>query len=157
MGRITVTSDGMNVTGLYFDGQRGFTGVDCANPEAAIPDILAKTWDWLDGYFTGCNPGTIPCLYTNGTAFQERVWHILREIPCGKVVTYGAIARTLSVSAQAVGGAVGRNPISILIPCHRVVGADGGLTGYAGGLARKQQLLSLEGIPVAGDRVIFTW
>ncbi len=156
MGRLTVTSDGRNVTGLYFDGQRGFTGVDCANPEAAVPDILTEARDWLDGYFAGCNPRIMPSLDTEGTPFQERVWRLLREIPYGKVVTYGAIARMFSVSAQAVGGAVGRNPISILIPCHRVVGADGELTGYAGGLARKRQLLSLEGVPMAKDRVILT-
>ena len=107
---------------------------------------------WLDLYFAGKEPHFMPALSPDGTAFQQAVWEILRTIPYGETTTYGAIAKRLEkntgkrMSAQAVGGAVGRNPISILIPCHRVIGADGGLTGYAGGLDKKEYLLGLEGI-----------
>lgn len=106
---------------------------------------------WLDLYFAGKEPDFSPALNPTGTAFQMSVWAILQTIPFGETTTYGAIARRLEeetkkrMSAQAVGGAVGRNPISILIPCHRVIGADGSLTGYAGGLDKKEYLLRTEG------------
>ena len=106
---------------------------------------------WLDVYFSGRKPDFTPPTAPAGTAFQQSVWEILRTIPYGETTTYGAIARRIEqntgcrMSAQAVGGAVGRNPISILIPCHRVIGADGSLTGYAGGLDKKERLLQWEG------------
>ena len=106
---------------------------------------------WLDLYFAGKEPDFSPALNPTGTAFQMSVWAILQTIPFGETTTYGAIARRLEeqtkkrMSAQAVGGAVGRNPISIIVPCHRVIGADGSLTGYAGGLDKKEYLLRTEG------------
>ena len=113
--------------------------------------VLERTADWLDRYFAGDDPGPVPPLSVQGTEFQRSVWQILMTIPYGATMTYGEIAGQIawdrglaSMSAQAVGSAVGRNPISILIPCHRVIGADGRLTGYAGGLWRKEALLRLE-------------
>ena len=107
---------------------------------------------WLDLYFAGHEPDFSPTLNPTGTAFQQAGWAILRTIPYGATTSYGTIARRIEqktkkrMSAQAVGGAVGRNPISIIIPCHRVLGADGSLTGYAGGLDKKEYLLGLEGV-----------
>ena len=123
--------------------------VDRKDPR--MPAAMRETIDWLDLYFGGDDPGETPEISTNGTAFQEEVWGILNGIPYGKTVTYGEIAEELAgrrgikkMSAQAVGNAVGRNPVAILIPCHRVIGADGSLTGYAGGLERKRFLLDFE-------------
>ena len=120
--------------------------------EADLP-VFAQTRAWLDVYFSGREPDVTPPLLTgNASPFRRRVWEILRGIPYGQTVTYGEIARQLAhetgrgVSAQAVGGAVGHNPISLIIPCHRVVGANGRLTGYAGGLDKKIALLRLEGV-----------
>ena len=111
------------------------------------PELLAKTRQWLDDYFAGKNPDISALSLTPfGTAFQEKVWRTLRSIPYGETVTYGALAAQLNSNPRAVGSAVGRNPISILIPCHRVVGTDGSLTGYAGGLPAKRALLALEGV-----------
>lgn len=152
LGSITLACGGDGLKGLWFDGQRhdraGLTGGeregDC--------DLARRVSAWLDGYFEGIDisaPGFL--LAPEGTPYQRAVWRLLMEIPRGQVVTYGQLAARLSVrlgrqtSARAVGGAVGRNPISILIPCHRVVGADGSLTGYAGGVERKARLLRLEG------------
>jgi methylated-DNA-[protein]-cysteine S-methyltransferase len=111
--------------------------------------VFLQTKDWLDDYFAGKTPPPLPPLAPAGTAFRRTVWKLLLEIPYGQTTTYGALARTLgergnSTSARAVGGAVGHNPISILIPCHRVVGADGSLTGYAGGVDIKRKLLEWE-------------
>lgn len=113
--------------------------------------VFDRTQEWLDIYFSGREPDFMPPLSTKGTPFQETVWEILRKIPYGKVISYGEIARQIaekkgigSMSAQAVGGAVGRNPVAIIVPCHRVVGSDGKLTGYAGGLDKKEALLKLE-------------
>ena len=148
LGGITLTSDGMELTGLYFDGERDFPDLSAAH-EKDLP-VFGEAVRWLDLYFDGSIPNFIPALAPAGTAFQQTVWAILRTIPYGEMTTYGAIARRLEehtkkrMSAQAVGGAVGRNPISILIPCHRVIGADGSLTGYAGGLDKKEYLLGLE-------------
>ena len=150
LGGITLTSDGMALTGLYFDGERDFPDLSAAH-EKDLP-VFGEAARWLDLYFDGSIPDFIPALAPAGTAFQQTVWAILRTIPYGATTTYGAIARRIEqqekkrMSAQAVGGAVGRNPISILIPCHRVIGADGSLTGYAGGLDKKEYLLGLEGI-----------
>ena len=149
LGGITLASDGMALTGLYFDGERDFPDLSAAHKKD-LP-VFGEAMHWLDLYFAGKEPDFSPALNPTGTAFQQAVWEILRTIPYGGTTTYGAIAKHLEkvtgkrMSAQAVGGAVGRNPISILIPCHRVIGADGSLTGYAGGLDKKEYLLGLEG------------
>ena len=144
LGRIFLTGDAEELTGLHFaaEGEKiPLCGKDC----------LAWTFEWLNIYFSGREPGPVPPLRMNGSAFRRRVWEILREIPYGHTITYGQIAARIAeerglerMSAQAVGGAVGSNPVAILVPCHRVIGADGRLTGYAGGLPRKKALLELE-------------
>lgn len=146
LGGITLASDGQALTGLWFDGQKHFgntIGTQAALP-AELP-IFDEARRWLDIYFSGCKPDFMPPLLLRGTSFQQRVWEALLTIPYGHTVTYGELAHQLGCrSAQAVGGAVGRNPISIIVPCHRIVGANGSLTGYAGGLDRKRALLQLE-------------
>lgn len=138
LGLLTMTSDGESLKELRFSD----TPVEMVSPTISI---LEETRRWLDSYFNGEEPGFTPPLAPFGTLFQRRVWHELLSIPYGETVTYGDIARRINCdSAQAVGGAVGRNPIAIIIPCHRVVGSNGSLTGYAYGLERKRQLLLLE-------------
>ena len=150
LGGMTLTSDGIALTGLYFDGERDFPDLSAAHKKD-LP-VFGEVMRWLDLYFAGKEPDFMPPLAPVGTTFQQAVWEILKTIPYGEITTYGAIAKQLEkdtgrrMSAQAVGGAVGRNPISILIPCHRVIGANGSLTGYAGGLDKKEYLLELEGI-----------
>lgn len=143
------------LVGLWIAGQRYF-GIPAEDSEERETPVLALTKSWLDRYFAGENPriDELP-LSPVGSDFQRAVWDILREIPYGEVTTYGEIAKKIALSmdkprmsAQAVGGAVGRNPISIIIPCHRVVGADGSLTGYAGGIDKKVKLLSHEGADI---------
>lgn len=114
--------------------------------------LLREAARWLDVYWSGRNPGALPPLHLSGTPFQQEIWALLLALPYGHTCTYGALAAQLAarrglarMSAQAVGGAVGRNPVAILVPCHRVLGADGALTGYAYGLERKRFLLELEG------------
>lgn len=153
IGPLTLASDGHSITGLWLDGQKYFGASLPAEAKVCenLPALtLAK--DWLQRYFAGQrpDPGELP-LAPAGSPFRQSVWNLLREIPYGQVTTYGSIATELarrtegaSVSAQAVGGAVGHNPISIFIPCHRVVGANGSLTGYAGGVDKKWRLLELE-------------
>ena len=149
LGGITLTSDGMALTGLYFDGERDFPDLSPGRKKD-LP-LFGEVMRWLDLYFAGKEPDFSPTLNPTGTAFQMSVWAILRTIPYGETTNYGAIAKRLEkktgkrMSAQAVGGAVGRNPISIIVPCHRVIGANGSLTGYAGGLDKKEYLLELEG------------
>lgn len=146
LGPILLAADETGLTGLWFEGQKyfpSFWGVDYQEKETPV---LTETARWLDVYFSGKDPGFLPPLHPQGSPFRQTVWDILLTIPRGQTMTYGEIARRLGVCcAQAVGGAVGHNPISILIPCHRVVGSDGSLTGYAGGLDRKTRLLQLEG------------
>ena len=120
--------------------------------EERLTPVFEQTLDWLQIYFAGHNPAFLPPLSPGGTPFRKEVWDVLLTIPYGQTRTYGEIASVIAarrglphMSAQAVGGAVGHNPISLLIPCHRVVGADGSLTGYAGGVDKKAQLLKLEG------------
>ena len=151
LGRMTLVSDGTALVGLYFDGQKYFAeGLDAKRTQKNLP-VFEEARRWLDVYFSGRKPDFTPPTAPAGTAFQQSVWEILRTIPYGQTVTYGAIARRIEqntgrrMSAQAVGGAVGRNPISILIPCHRMIGADGSLTGYAGGIDKKERLLRWEG------------
>ena len=153
IGLLTLASDGEALTGLWLEGQRFFPGtLPAADPERELP-VFAQTRRWLELYFQGREPDFFPPVRLSGTPFQLTVWEALRTVPYGKTVTYGELARRLlaqsdhpRVSARAVGGAVARNPVSILIPCHRVVGANGRLTGYAGGLDRKRKLLAIERI-----------
>ena len=146
LGPILLAADETGLTGLWFEAQKyfpSFLGVDYQEKETPV---LTETVRWLDVYFSGKDPGFLPPLHPQGSPFRQTVWDILLTIPRGQTMTYGEIARRLGVrSAQAVGGAVGHYPISILIPCHRVVGSDGSLTGYAGGFDRKTRLLQLEG------------
>lgn len=156
VGEITLaTGDGRALTGLWLEGQRYFGGSSGEKLCPGQPDLPAFQCarDWLERYFAGERPamGEIP-LAPWGTPFQRAVWDLLCQIPYGTVTTYGALAQLLArqlgrpvPAPRAVGSAVGRNPISILIPCHRVVGAGGSLTGYAGGLDRKRWLLEHEG------------
>lgn len=157
LGELLLSADEQGLTGLWFLGQKYFaSGLASERIEEKTP-ILAEAEAWLDAYFRGVQPGALPPLHPAGTAFQQAVWALLLEIPYGQTATYGELARRLAakrglprLSAQAVGGAVGHNRISILIPCHRVVGANGSLTGYAGGVDRKLRLLSLEGAETGG-------
>ncbi len=152
LGRMTAAFEASYLVGLWFDGQKHFGSTlneDTAEGEGVLPEQIRS---WLDQYFDGTVPGYVPPLRLRGTSFQQTVWSCLLKIPWGKTVTYGELAKQTaavlgrtSMSAQAVGSAVGRNPISIIVPCHRVIGADGSLIGYAGGLTRKEKLLSIEG------------
>lgn len=151
LGGITLSGTESELTGLWFDGQKYFGSTLPADHEERESPVLAQTKRWLDCYFQGNIPGFMPPLKLSGTPFRLAVWEILKQIPYGEVITYGKIAEQIaslkglpSMSAQAIGGAVGHNPISILIPCHRVVGSGGSLTGYAGGLEKKLRLLTLE-------------
>ncbi len=147
MGGITLASDGEALTGLWFDGQKHFgSTLTEALAEKPLP-VFDRADQWLDAYFGGREPDFTPPLRLRGTSFQQAVWRRLLAVPYGRTVTYGEIASFLGLppgSARAVGGAVGRNPISLIVPCHRVIGADGSLTGYAGGIERKIRLLELE-------------
>lgn len=152
IGEITMASDGENLTGLWFDSQKYFGGSgDIDNSVIKELSVFEETKKWLDIYFKGDKTDFIPCIKPSGTDFQMAVWDILLNIPYGEVMTYKDIACRMAqqkgiehMSAQAVGGAVGHNPISIIVPCHRVIGSDGSLTGYAGGLDKKEYLLKLE-------------
>ena len=151
VGMLTLASDGDHLTGLWLENQKYFGSTLAPDATEQNLPVFAQAIDWLDRYFRGEAPAVTLPLAPEGSAFRQAVWDILRHIPYGETMTYGQIAAQLQqqtgkhVSAQAVGGAVGHNPISILIPCHRVLGADGSLTGYAGGLHAKAQLLALEG------------
>lgn len=157
LGGITLASDGTALTGLWFDGQKYFGSTLLPGCEQKDLPVFDQTAQWLEQYFSGEAPAFTPPLLPQGSPFRQAVWGVLRTIPFGQTITYGEIAARLAeqqgrpcLSAQAVGGAVGHNPISLLIPCHRVVGAGGSLTGYAGGLGRKQRLLALEHVEMAG-------
>ena len=151
LGGITLAGDGKALTGLWFDGQKYFGSTLLAEPEEKKLPVFSDTCRWLDLYFGGKEPDFTPAVSLRGTPFRTAVWQILQKIPYGKTMTYGQIAEKLAretgkpVSARAVGGAVGHNPVSLIIPCHRVIGADGSLTGYAGGTERKAALLRMEG------------
>ena len=153
LGNILLAGDEQGLTGLWFtDGSR-FTGLGLKMEALRREtDYFCQAKEWLNVYFTGRDPGFLPKIHLVGSDFRNRVGEILCQIPFGKTVTYGWIAERIAkerglerMSAQAVGGAVGHNPISIIVPCHRVVGANGDLTGYAGGIMRKKALLELEG------------
>lgn len=154
LGRMLMFSDGTALTGLHTGEQCGTTESADRFKTADLP-VFAETKQWLDTYFAGKNPETLPEIHLKGTAFQMMVWELLQEIPYGQLTTYGALARAVAkkrgvmrMSAQAVGQAVGKNPVGILVPCHRVIGKNGSLTGYAGGLPVKEALLKLEGFGV---------
>lgn len=155
IGEITLTADETSLTGLWFDGGKYETRrLGAEHKEQDLP-VFDQAKQWLEIYFSGKEPAFCPPLHLAGTPFQLSVWKLLQEIPYGKTTTYGALAKEIAqqkgiarMSAQAVGGAVGRNPISIIIPCHRVIGANGDLTGYAGGIDKKEKLLAIENIAV---------
>ena len=151
LGKILLAADEIGVCGLWFDGQKYFAPGLPEVREEVETDLLAEARRWLDLYFSGREPAFSVPLHLIGTEFQRLVWELLRSIPYGETTTYGALSTAVaarlgrsSMSAQAVGSAVGHNPVSLLVPCHRVVGADGSLTGYAGGMERKLALLKLE-------------
>lgn len=155
VGGISLASDGENLVGLWIEGQKYFAGkAEGTLAEQANLPVFVATKQWLDAYFAGKKPTILNLpLAPLGGDFRKAVWDILCEIPYGECTTYGEIAKKIrtqrgkkSMSSQAVGGAVGHNPISIIIPCHRVIGAGGNLTGYAGGIDKKIKLLELEGV-----------
>lgn len=151
LGGILLAADEIGLTGLWFDGQKYFArDLSGERIEQETP-VLTEAGRWLDIYFTGKEPDFTPPLHPTGSEFRKAVWEILLQTPYGQTITYSEIARQLAekqglarMSAQAVGGAVGHNEISIIIPCHRVVGTNGSLTGYAGGISKKKKLLELE-------------
>ena len=172
LGKITMAAEKNALTGLWFDGQKYYADTLGAAWEKKELPVFEQTKKWLDIYFGGKNPDFMPPLAMKTTPFRKEVWEILLTIPYGKTMTYGEIAKQISsqrqiqdmqknagenggrnekvhMSAQAVGQAVGHNSISILIPCHRVVGSDGSLTGYAGGIEKKVQLLTLEKVDMS--------
>ena len=156
LGSMLLAADETGVTGVWFEGQKYFARTlepgapDTVSAQSALPALDAAC-RWLDVYFSGREPDFCVPLHLAGTVFQQSVWEILCAIPYGQTITYGEIAKRLAaqrggarISAQAVGGAVGRNPVSVIVPCHSVIGAGGSLTGYAGGLDKKEKLLALE-------------
>ena len=160
LGPITLASDGEALTGLWFDGQKYFAATLFPEHEEKILPVFSQTERWLDVYFSGRVPDFTPPLRMKTTAFRKSVWEIMLSISYGCTMTYGEIAKLIAagnglpgMSAQAVGGAVGHNAISLIIPCHRVVGANGSLTGYAGGIEKKMRLLAMEGVDMAAFRV----
>ena len=151
MGGMLLAADETGLTGLWFEGAKYYG--DHLDPEHEKRDtpVLERAKEWLAVYFSGEEPRFCPPLHLKGTPFQLAVWQILQKIPYGKTITYGQIAKEIAalkglphMSAQAVGSAVGHNKISVIVPCHRVVGTDGSLTGYAGGIDKKKRLLMLE-------------
>ena len=157
LGKMTLASDGENLIGLYFDGQKYFlSSIKSEIIENNGLEIFKKTKKWLDEYFKGKNPsGKGLKLKLEGSDFRKTVWQKLRSIPYGKTASYNDIAKSIAaekrikrMSCQAVGSAIGHNPISIIIPCHRVVGTNGNLTGYAAGVEIKKKLLELERVEI---------
>ncbi|WP_099468506.1 methylated-DNA--[protein]-cysteine S-methyltransferase [Konateibacter massiliensis] len=155
LGVITLGSDGDALIGIWFEGAKYFGAMLSEESEEKNLPIFEQTKDWLDLYFRREVPDFTPSLSLQGSPFRLAVWEVLKDIPHGKTITYGEIAAIIAkqkglekMSAQAIGGAVGHNPISIIIPCHRVVGGNGSLTGYAGGIDRKIELLTLEKVNI---------
>ena len=151
LGTILLAANEIGLTGLWFEGQKYFARTLPKEHISKETPVLAEAKRWLDIYFAGKEPDFTPPLQPAGSAFRQAVWQILLQIPYGQTMTYGEIARRIAeirkvphMSAQAVGGAVGHNEVSIIIPCHRVVGTGGSLTGYAGGMEKKVALLELE-------------
>lgn len=153
LGGILLAADEQGLTGLWFKGAKYYARGLGAEQEARELPVFEEARRWLDIYFSGREPEFMPPVHMIGSPFRLAVWDLLRQIPYGRTVSYGEIAKRLAaerglprMSAQAVGGAVGHNPISIIIPCHRVVGSGGSLTGYAGGMEKKLWLLRNEGV-----------
>ncbi|MDE5939313.1 MAG: methylated-DNA--[protein]-cysteine S-methyltransferase [Lachnospiraceae bacterium] len=151
LGRIMLAADGQALTGLWFEGQKYFADKLDRNHEEKNLPVFEQTEQWLAIYFSGKEPDFMPPLFMKGTSFQKEVWEALLAVPFGQTTTYAEIAKGIakrrglaSMSAQAVGNAVAHNPMSLIIPCHRVLGSDGSLTGYAGGLEKKKWLLAME-------------
>lgn len=151
LGNILLAADEAGLTGLWFEGQKYFANTLPKENISQETPVLTQAKKWLDVYFSGKEPDFTPPLHPTGSTFRQAVWQILLQIPYGQTMTYGEIAKKLTkmqgashMSAQAVGGAVGHNEVSIIIPCHRVVGTNGSLTGYAGGIEKKIALLELE-------------
>lgn len=150
IGNILLSGDGDNLTGLWIENQKYYKSTLDDEFEERLLPVFEKTLAWLDSYFDGGNPEINFTLKPKGSDFRQKIWQKLLQIPYGETTTYGTIAKELEretgkrVSAQAVGGAIGHNPILIITPCHRVIGSDGSLTGYAGGIDKKQWLLNLE-------------
>ena len=151
LGGITLASDGEALTGVWFDEQKYFADCLADNHEERMLPVFEQADRWLDIYFSGKAPDFTPPLNMKTTEFRKAVWEIMLTIPYGQTITYGEIADRIAkqkgikrMSAQAVGGAVGHNSISLIIPCHRVVGTNGSLTGYAGGIDMKVKLLEME-------------
>ena len=152
LGEILLAADDEGLTGLWFMENQKYKGLGMsANAVECDLPVFDETGKWLDIYFSGRDPGFTPDLHLTGSKFRNRVGELMLQIPYGKTVTYGDIAREIArergirqMSCRAVGGAVGKNPISLIIPCHRVIGSDGSLTGYGGGIERKAALLKLE-------------
>lgn len=159
LGDLLLASEGDRLVGLWFEGQKYFADtIKGLETLEEFRPIFGRTVEWLDIYFSGRDPGFTPNLLIKTTEFRKAVWEILLTIPYGETMTYGEIAGRLAkeqgmtrMSPQAVGGAVGHNPISLIIPCHRVIGTDGSLTGYAGGLEKKLWLLEHEGIDIGRE------
>ena len=156
LGAITLACDDNAIIGLWFNGQRHFGNILPDTVEEKRHPLLDTAKSWLDIYFSGAKPDFLPPLRYDSTPFRKRVCDIMLTIPYGSTVTYGEIAAKLArdmgtekMSAQAVGGAVGHNPISLMIPCHRVIGTSGSLTGYGGGIWRKVKLLEMEGVDMS--------
>lgn len=151
LGELTLVSNGMALTSIWFESQKPLLQILQSPYEECNLPVFDDTKRWLDIYFEGKEPDFTPKLCPEGTEFRQQVWQELLNIPYGKTTTYGILSKQIAIqlnkqkmSAQAIGGAVGHNPISIIIPCHRVVGANGTMTGYAGGIWRKEYLLKLE-------------
>jgi len=159
LGTLILGGDDSALTNLWFEGQKYSPDITDAVSKQDLP-VFLDSKKWLDLYFSGKNPGFLPALSPQGTPFRMAVWEQLRQIRFGSAVTYGEIRNSIvqaggkdKLSAQAVGGAVGHNPVAVMIPCHRVIGADGSLTGYAGGIEKKVALLQLEGFTVVDEKV----
>ena len=157
LGGILLAADELGLTGLWFEGQKYFARDLPSERTKQNTPALSQAMQWLDIYFSEKEPDFLPPLHPIGSAFRQDVWEILLQNPYGQTATYGEIARRLAerrgvprMSAQAVGGAVGHNEISIIIPCHRVVGTNGNLTGYAGGIDKKVKLLESEHADMSG-------
>jgi len=159
LGKMLLAGDEIGLTGIWFDGGKYFAaGLEAEHKDKDLP-LFEHVKLWLDIYFKGKKPDFMPALHMQGSPFQLSVWNILLQISYGDTMTYGDIAKILArqrglkkMAAQAVGGAVGHNKISIIVPCHRVIGVDGNLTGYGGGIDRKKYLLTLEGVELNNEK-----
>ncbi len=153
LGAMLLSADSEGLTGLEY------AKIPSPSEKSSTNPSLKAAKKWLNLYFSGTDPKFTPPLHLTGTRFQQQVWELLLKIPYGKLTTYGALAKTVAarqgkgkMSAQAIGGAVGRNPVGIIVPCHRVVGSNGDLTGYASGIEKKERLLRMEGISIRSNR-----